>query len=124
MNQYVLTVNLRDDPVAIAAYREHHSRVWPEVIESLKCAGVRRMDIHILGRQLVMIVELADGLDFARAFASHMASSPRVAEWEQLMKSLQEPSSAAAPGEWWARMEPIFHFPDVSDREPVAARPR
>jgi L-rhamnose mutarotase len=110
MSQYVLTVNLRDDPTAIAAYREHHRRVWPEVIDSLKRAGVRRMDIHMLGRQLVMIVELTDGVDFTRAFASHVASSPRVAEWEQLMKSLQEPSSGAAPGEWWARMDPVFQL--------------
>ena len=121
MNQHVLTVNLRDDPSVIAVYREHHRQVWPEVIDSLQRAGVRRMDIHILGRQLVMIVELTDGVDVARAFAAHVASSPRVAEWEQLMKSLQEPPGEAAPGEWWARMEPVFHF---SDLEPAVVRPR
>ena len=109
LNRHVLTVNLRDDPAAIATYREHHQRVWPEVVASLRRAGVRRMDIHLLGRRLVMIVELNDGLDIRRVFSNHRASSPRVAEWEQLMKSLQEPS---APGEWWAEMEPVFQLDD------------
>jgi L-rhamnose mutarotase len=42
--------------------------------------------------------------------AAHMASNPRVQEWERLMKSLQEPASDASPGEWWAVMEPLFHL--------------
>jgi len=33
MSRHVLRVDLRDDPAAIAAYREHHRRVWPEVVE-------------------------------------------------------------------------------------------
>jgi len=110
MTRYVLTVNLRDDPAAIAEYREHHRRVWPEVVESLRHAGVSRMDIHLLGRRLVMVLELNDGLDFRLVFANHLASNPRVQEWERLMKSLQEPASDAPPGEWWAVMEPVFHL--------------
>ncbi|HEV3138992.1 MAG TPA: L-rhamnose mutarotase [Vicinamibacterales bacterium] len=110
MTRHVLLVNLRDDPAAIAAYREHHRRVWPEVVESLRRAGVKSMDIHMLGRMAVMIVDVADGLDIRRVFASHQAFSPRVREWEQLMKSLQEPAPEAAPGEWWATMEPVFRM--------------
>jgi L-rhamnose mutarotase len=111
MTRYVLTVNLKDD-ASIEIYRRYHERVWPEVLQSLRDVGVERMDIHRLGRQLVMFVELNDGLDFRRAFAVHMASSPRVAEWENLMKSLQEPSSLAASGDWWTVMEPVFRFED------------
>jgi L-rhamnose mutarotase len=110
MSRYVLTLDLRDDPDAIAAYREHHRRVWPEVVESLRRAGVDRMDIHMLGRRLVMIVELRDGLDIRDVFAAHAASSPRVQEWERLMKSLQQPSAGAPPGEWWAVMDPVFQL--------------
>jgi L-rhamnose mutarotase len=110
MRRYVLTVDLRDDPAAIAAYREHHRRVWPEVIESLRHAGVDRMDIHMLGRRLVMIVELRDGLDVRRVFAAYAASNPRVQEWERLMQSLQEPSSDAPSGDWWAVMDPVFQL--------------
>jgi L-rhamnose mutarotase len=58
-------------------------------------------------------------LDFRRAFAAHMKSSPRVAEWEQLMKSLQEPSPDAPDGDWWAVMELVFH---LESQEPAVAR--
>src|SRR5437867_3559261 len=110
MDRYVLTVNLKNDPAAVDAYRRHHARVWPEVVDSLRRAGVRDMEIHLLGRQLVMIVDLDDSLDVNRVFAAHRASSARVAEWEALMKTLQEPVAAASPGEWWAIMEPVFHL--------------
>lgn len=46
MSRYVLTIDLRDDPDAIAAYRDYHQRVWPEVVESLRRSGVRAMAIH------------------------------------------------------------------------------
>lgn len=107
MSRYVLTVDLRDDPAAIAAYLEHHRRVWPEVLDSLRHAGVAQMEIYLLGRRAVMIVE-TDGRDLARCFAAHRASSARVAEWETLMAGLQQPPPGAAPGEWWALMEPVF----------------
>ena len=112
MSRFLLTVNLKDDPAAIQMYREYHRRVWPEVLNSLRQAGVERMDIHLHGRQLVMFLELSDGLDFRIVFARHLASSPRVAEWERLMKSLQEPTPGAGTGEWWTVMEPIFCLED------------
>jgi L-rhamnose mutarotase len=117
--RYVLTLNLKDDPAAIEAYRRHHRDVWPEVLESLRSVGVRGMDIHLLGRRLVMIVEMNDGLDYRVAFKAHASSSQRVIEWEHLMMSLQEPDAAARSGEWWALMEPIFH---MDQQEPAVAR--
>ena len=110
MSRYVLTVDLRDDPAAIQSYRDHHQRVWPEVLESLRDAGVRQMEILILGRRLVMVLEVNNGIDVRRMFAEHTVSHPRVQEWERLMQSLLEPASGAPPGEWWAVMEPIFQL--------------
>lgn len=110
MSRHVLTVDLRDDPAAIAAYKEYHRRVWPEVLDSLRRAGVSSMDIRMHGRRLVMILELRDGLDVRRVFAAHADSHPRVQEWERLMASLQERPSDAPPGEWWTVMEPIFQL--------------
>src|SRR5262249_61546926 len=92
MTRHVFLVHLRDDPAAVAAYREHHQRVWPEVIASLRRSGVQSMDIHLLGRTAVVMVGAADGTDVRHAFAAHHASSARVAEREQLINSLQEPS--------------------------------
>ena len=117
MTRSVLTLDLRDDPAAIAAYREHHAAAWPEVIRSLESAGIAEMDIYLLGTRLVMIVEIEDGLDLQRVFAQHRSSSPRVAEWERLMQTLQQPAPNAPPGAWWAAMEPVFH---LSRQQPSA----
>lgn len=117
--RHVLTLNLKDDPAVIDAYRRHHRDVWPEVLRSLRHVGVERMDIHLLGRRAVMIVETPDGLDLRAAFGAHASSSQRVSEWERLMKSLQEPLAEARAGEWWAFMEPVFH---MDQQEPAIDR--
>ncbi len=108
MSRHVLAVDLKDDPNVIASYIEHHQRVWPEVLDSLRAAGVEEMEILMLGRRLVMIVE-TNG-DFRTAFETHVASSPRVAQWEALMRSMQEPPPGRDAGEWWAVMQPVFRF--------------
>ena len=110
MTRHVLAVDLKDDPAVIKAYKEHHRRVWPEVLRSLRGAGLADLQIYMLGRRLVMLVDLQDGLDVRRAFAGHAASHPRVAEWEALMKSMQQPVPGSGPGEWWAAMQPVFYL--------------
>jgi L-rhamnose mutarotase len=122
MTRHVLTVDLRDDPAAIARYTAHHREVWPEVISSLRRAGVREMQIYILDRRLVMVIEV-DGEDVRAAFAQHMASGPRVTEWETLMRGLIQPPAGAGVGEWWTVMRPIFHLPQ-EDASSASAAPR
>ncbi len=36
----VLTINLKDDPQVVEAYRRYHREVWPEVQQSLRRFGV------------------------------------------------------------------------------------
>ena len=110
MSRHVLAVDLRDDPGAIDTYLAHHRRVWPEVLRSLLAAGLRGMEIFLHGRRLVMIVETDGNGDYQTIFARHATSDPRVAEWEALMKSLQQPIPGVPPGEWWAQMQPIFRL--------------
>jgi L-rhamnose mutarotase len=109
MIRQVLAVDLKDDTV-VEIYRDYHRRVWPEVLDSLKTSGVVDMQIYLLGRRLVMIAKLEDGADLRRAFATRIASHPRVAEWERLMMSLQQPAPGAGEGEWWTAMEPVFEY--------------
>lgn len=108
MNRHVLTVDLKDDPAVIATYLEYHCRIWPEVVGSLRAVGVEGMEIFLLGRRLVMIVETEK--DLPTILGAHATSHPRVAEWEALMKSMQEPVADAAAGEWWAPMRPVFRL--------------
>jgi len=110
MPRHVLAVDLKDDPSVIETYLDHHRRVWPEVLRSLRAAGLRGMDIFLLGRRLVMIVETDGSGDYRSLLARHATSDPRVAQWEALMQSLQQPVPGAAPEEWWAEMQPIFRL--------------
>lgn len=119
MSAQVLMVDLKDDPAIVAAYLEHHRSVWPEVLRSLQAAGVRTMDIYILDRRLVMIVD-SGGRELRECLAAHADSGPRVAEWEALMRSFQEPSPGAPDGEWWTAMQPVFRLDGTAD--PAAPR--
>jgi L-rhamnose mutarotase len=105
----VLTIDLKNDPTIVDAYRTHHQQVWPEVVTSLRRAGIRQMDIYILGRRLVMVLE-TDGRDFQQCMALHVSSHPRVAEWEALMHSMQEPPPGVRHENWWSVMEPLFQL--------------
>jgi L-rhamnose mutarotase len=119
MKRFVLTVDLKDGPAVIEEYEAHHRAVWPEVLLSLRRIGIRAMDIYRLGRRLVMVMDTKDGFDRRRGFAAHVASDPRCAEWEELMKTYQQPPPGAKPGEVWALMEPVFHLgPPAGARRP------
>ena len=108
MKRYARTLQLKDDPATIAQYIEHHRAVWPEVERGLRAIGIERMLIWLLGRRLFMLMETADGFDPDRDFARYIASDPRIAEWQSLMESMQEPVAEAPPGEWWADMELVY----------------
>jgi L-rhamnose mutarotase len=112
VSRTLLTLDLKDDPAMVEAYRKHHAAVWPEVLKSLRRVGVREMEIFALGRRLVMLMETEPGFDAERDFARHNSSHPRCGEWEALMKTFQEPSPGAPPGappgRLWTAMEPVF----------------
>jgi L-rhamnose mutarotase len=112
----VLAVDLKDDPGLIDRYQAYHRDVWPEVRASLRRAGILNMDIYLLGRRLVMVVD-TDGQDYRRCFAKHASSHPRVVEWEALMRSLQQPLPGAPPGEWWTLMRPVFSLAAADNAE-------
>jgi L-rhamnose mutarotase len=119
----VLAVDLNGSASSIEAYKRYHRHIWPEVVASLRRAGIERMDIYLLGRRLVMILETQDP-DYRRCFAAHAGSSPRVAEWEALMRTLQAPPPDAPPGEWWTRMEPVFSLEHTEDASSTPERAR
>jgi len=126
--RHVMTLDLKDDPQGIAAYRGHHREIWPEVRDSLLRVGVLRMDIYQLERRLVMVMDTKEGFDLTRSFAAHAASHPRCVEWEALMKTFQQPPPGAKPGQLWTAMEGIFHLERKRSRPRVRSgrrsRPR
>lgn len=114
--RYCQTLDLKDNPDLIAAYRKLHSQngIWPEILEGIKKAGVLEMEIYLLGTRLFMIVELPAEADWDEVMR-RMANYPRQAEWEALTAKYQKAESNASSTEKWKLMERIFHLYDAED---------
>lgn len=109
MRRYCLTLDLQDDPQLIAGYKRYHEHVWPEILKSIRDAGILDMQIYLLGTRLFMIMEVSDQFSFAAKQAADLAN-PKVQEWEKLMWRFQKPLPQAKPGEKWLLMEQIFRL--------------
>jgi L-rhamnose mutarotase len=113
MKRYVLALDLKDDPKLIRAYEEWHTRVWPEVLKSVRDSGIRKMEIFRAGNRLTMIIEASDSFT-PESKARADRANPKVQEWEKLMWNYQQALPFAKPGEKWVAMKPIFAAPSTS----------
>lgn len=107
--KYCLALDLKDDPRLIAEYEVHHKNVWPEIIKSIKDAGIRNMEIYRVANRLFMIMETKDSFSFEHKARADQ-SNPKVQEWEQLMWNYQQGLPLSHPGEKWVLMEKIFQL--------------
>jgi L-rhamnose mutarotase len=106
-NRHCLTLDLKDDPALIAAYKEHHRSIWPEIVDSIRQAGILDMEIYLLGTRMFMIIEVDEKFSFERKLKMD-SGNPKVRKWEELMWRFQQPLPQAKPGEKWLLMERIF----------------
>jgi L-rhamnose mutarotase len=105
--RYCFTLDLQDDPALIEEYKRYHEAVWPEILESIRGAGVADMEIYLLGNRMFLILDAAPGFSLEAKGAAD-AANPKVQEWEQLMWKYQKPLPLAKPGEKWLLMEKVF----------------
>ena len=109
MKRYCLTLDLVDNKELIQEYDKWHRAVWPEIISSIKAAGVEHMEIYRHGNRLMMIMEV--NLLFSPEKKAEMdLANDRVQEWEMLMLKYQQPIPGAKPGEKWVLMDKIFEL--------------
>ncbi len=109
VKRYCQTLDLRDNPELIAAYRRAHSpqEFWPEILSGIREVGILEMEIYLLGTRLFMIVETAEDFDWETAMA-RLATLPRQAEWEDFVGQFQQVLQGAKSSEKWRLMERIF----------------
>ena len=109
MRRLYFALDLENDPLLIAEYERWHrpDRIWPEVVEHLRAAGVRELEIFRCGDRLTMVMEVPD--EFSAADQAALgAVSQRVRDWEELMWQFQRALPFAKAGEKWVPMARVF----------------
>ena len=107
MTRYCFALDLKEDPNLIAAYEEYHRSVWPEIIQSIKEADIKSLEIYRVSNRLFMIMETGPDFSFEKK-AEADAHNPMVVQWEKLMWEYQQALPTAKPGEKWMLMDKIF----------------
>jgi L-rhamnose mutarotase len=105
--KYCFALDLREDQAAIEAYKTHHQKVWPEILQQLKETGIREMEIYQVGNRLFMIMETEPEFSLEEKENKDRNNS-RVQEWEALMSKYQQRLPFANPEEKWVLMDQIF----------------
>lgn len=109
MTRYCFALDLKEDPNLIAAYEEYHLSVWPEIIQSIKEADIKSLEIYRVSNRLFMIMETGPDFSFEKK-AQADAHNPMVVQWEKLMWEYQQALPTAKPGEKWMLMDKIFNL--------------
>jgi L-rhamnose mutarotase len=109
MRRLYFALDLKNDPALIAEYERWHrpDRIWPEVVEQLRAAGIKELEIYRCGDRLTMVMEVPD--EFSAADQAALgAASERVRDWEELMWRFQRALPFAKAGEKWVPMARVF----------------
>ncbi|MBN9388177.1 MAG: L-rhamnose mutarotase [Chloroflexi bacterium] len=63
-------------------YLRRHNEIWPEMLETLKKAGISNYNIYLNGLQLIATLEVEN----FNYMTEYLANDPTAARWEESMK--------------------------------------
>lgn len=106
MTRMGLCIGLK--PEVIARYKALHAAVWPEVLAAITAANIRNYSIFLREPENLLFAYWEYAGDNFNADMELMKLNPAMQEWWTICDPLQQPLDTRAPGEWWARMEPVF----------------
>ena len=109
IQRHCFALDLKNDPRLIKEYEQYHRAVWPEILASIRSAGIESLEIYRIENRLFMIMEVNADFSFEKKTASDDANE-RVQEWEALMWKYQQALPSSQPGEKWLLMEKIFEL--------------
>lgn len=109
MQTFVLICDLKDEPEAIEAYIACHRKVAPEILESIRVAGIQEMHIYRWKNRLTMIIKATDEFSFEEKAKLDLAN-PKVQEWEKFLSQFQTNLPGTPPNWRWALTERIFEY--------------
>jgi L-rhamnose mutarotase len=105
MKRYGMLIKVKED--SIDMYKEHHKKVWPEVLATITACNIKNYSIYLKDDFLFAYFEY-HGTDY-KADMAKMAADPKTQEWWKIMMPIQVPIESRTEGEWWANMEEVFH---------------
>ncbi len=117
LRRFGQAVMLKDDPEIIRKYEDYHANTWPEVLEGVRKAGVRRTFIYRFGRLLFMFMEAHPDFDMETDMPKYM-EDPRAKEWDELMRTYQEPLPGVPEGTTWVQMKEVFAWDWRTEKSP------
>lgn len=106
---FLLICDLKDDEEAILAYEKCHESVHPEIIESIRVAGILQMSIHRWRNRLSMILVGDESFSFEKKAILDNAN-PKVQEWEAFLGQYQTNLPGTPPNWRWQLMKPVFEY--------------
>ncbi len=109
MNKYCFALDLKEDPNLITEYKKYHEKIWPEITDSIRSAGIEKLDIYLVGNRLFMIMEVNDSFSFENKTKMDN-NNPKVQQWEKLMWKYQKALPFAQKGEKWMLMDKIYQL--------------
>ncbi|KAJ6109357.1 hypothetical protein N7486_001591 [Penicillium sp. IBT 16267x] len=100
-------------PSAVAAYKECHANVWPEVLQQIKDCNIKDYSIFFDNDRTLFATFKYVGTDFEGDMEA-MRANPKVREWWAMTDGMQESpipgavGSADGPG-WWKVLDEVFY---------------
>lgn len=83
MEKYAWKAYVKDG--CLDEYINRHNKIWPEMVEVLKNAGIKNYTIWNVGDELFGYYECENGIEFA---ADYQANSQIVKKWDEYMKDV------------------------------------
>ena len=102
-----MTVGVRKE--RLEEYKRIHVKIWPEIEQAIREAGITNYSIYYVDGQLFGYYEYTGPDDEYEARMRRLAAAPRMREWWDITEPMQVPRADRRPGDWWTLMEEVFH---------------
>ena len=108
--RYGMAIGLK--PEKLEEYKQLHAKAWPGVLQMIRQCNIRNYSIYLAelneGKYHLFSYFEYIGDDF-EADMARMAADPTTQKWWELTDPCQYPIATAREGEWWAKLEEVFH---------------
>ena len=108
---YGMVLGIKEEK--IEKYKKLHAAVWPDVLKMIRDCNICNQSIYLRevekGKYYLFCYLEYTGDDFD-ADMKKMADDPITQKWWGFCEPCQEPIETRVEGEWWSKMEEVFHM--------------